>query len=332
MTRNILIVKTSSLGDVIHNMPAVSDIARHWPNARIAWLVEESYAPLVALHRAVDQVIPVALRRWRRQLSRVGSWRELAQLRAVLKELRFDVIIDTQGLVKSAVLTRMAAGERVGFDRASAREPLAARAYDRVVAVDRALHATERCRRLCAAALGYSLGASGPLDYGLKTVPNLEVNLGSSRQSRRALLLHGTARAEKLWPEEHWHSLARSLAAQGWQIEFVRGSEAEAARSERLAAALPNARVHPPLAIDQLTHTMQGLGLVIGVDTGLLHLAAALEVPLVGIFGATSAALTGPLGRAPIEVCGSTGSFPTFTDVLNAVSRLLPSSELNVIN
>ncbi|MDP1997012.1 MAG: glycosyltransferase family 9 protein, partial [Gallionella sp.] len=130
-TPHILLVKTSSLGDVLHNLPVVSDIVRHYPNAQIDWVVEESFAALPGLHPAMRNVIPVAVRRWRGKLLSAATWREIAAFRNKLAAQRYDIAIDTQGLLKSALLMRGANGLRCGFDRDSAREPLAASLYQR---------------------------------------------------------------------------------------------------------------------------------------------------------------------------------------------------------
>src|SRR5882672_7868748 len=165
--RRILFVKTSSLGDLVHHCPAVSDAARRRPAAEIDWVIEEPFAGVAAMHRAVRRVIPVALRRWRRAPWNPAVWAEIANFRKTISRERYDAVIDSQGLLKSALIASLASGPKHGMDRASAREPLAARFYDVTHPVPKALHAVERNRRLTASALGYAL--EGPLDYGLDT-------------------------------------------------------------------------------------------------------------------------------------------------------------------
>lgn len=305
-SRTILLVKTSSLGDVVHNFPAASDIARHLPGARIDWAVEEAYVPLVRLHPAVDRVIPVAVRRWRRTAFAGATWQEIAVLRRSLREREYDVILDTQGLVKSALVARLASGPRAGF--AEPREPIAARLYDRRFEVPRELHAIERCRRLAASALDYAV--EGPARYGLRLV----------RQAGDAVVfLHGTARAEKQWPEANWIELGRALAC---PVLLPWGDAAERERSERIAAALPDASVPPRRPLDEVAAMLSRARAVIGVDTGLLHVAAALGVPLAGIFTASRPVLTGPRGDGPIEILGDDGAVPSVADVRDAYERI----------
>ena len=205
----ILIVKTSSLGDVVHNCPAVADIARALPGAAIDWVVEEAFAEVAALHRSVRRVIPVAIRRWRGDLLSGATWLEFNRFRSALGAERYDYIIDSQGLAKSAFVSFLAHGRRHGLDRASAREPFAARFYGTRHAVPLGLHAVDRNRRLAAAVLGYALPEE--CDYGLRVadVATLEV------RSPFALLLTMTSREDKLWPEEHWRSLGAALEGRG---------------------------------------------------------------------------------------------------------------------
>lgn len=317
MARSILFVKTSSLGDVIHNMPAVVDARRRFPNARIDWAVEEAYAPLVRSHPSVDRVIAVAIRRWRRALVQAATWREVLALRRDLGHADYDAVIDTQGLVKSAFVASLARGVHFGFDRASVRERLATRFYDRTFRVDPRAHATARCRQLAAFALGYA--PAGALDYGLAPA-------AAAGESAGIVLLHGTARAAKEWPEAAWRALAAGLIDRGHRVTLLHGSPAEAARSVRLAAGLPDAIVAARMPIDRLAALIAGAHAVIGVDTGLLHLAVALEVPTVAVFRATDPALTGPVGRGSIATCGGVDRDPSVEEVFAALEPVLAAS------
>ncbi|NVO12772.1 MAG: lipopolysaccharide heptosyltransferase I [Rhodoplanes sp.] len=314
---DVLFIKTSSLGDVVHNMPAVTDARRHLPAARLVWVVEEAFAPLARLHPGVDEVVPVAWRRWRRALTRPDTWRELRAFVARLRERPYDVVIDTQGLLRTAVITRLARGPRHGYDRKSAREALAAASYDVHHVVGRELHAVTRNRLLTGAALGYA--PEGPIDYGLDRAA-----LAPAAHAPYAVLLHATARPEKEWPEESWIALGRALMAQGLAIVLPWGTPAEETRARRLAAALPGARVPERRPLDEVARLIAGASLVVGVDTGLLHLAAALGVPLVSIFVGSEPSLTGPIGSGPIETLGGDGEPCRLDAVAAAVARVLP--------
>jgi|HubBroStandDraft_6_1064221.scaffolds.fasta_scaffold143656_2 heptosyltransferase-1 len=312
----MLFIKTSSLGDVIHHMPAIAEARRHRPDARFVWAVEEAFAPLVRLHPAVDQTLPVASRRWRRALLQAATWREIRAFVHALRAQAYDEVIDTQGLLRTAIISRLARGRRHGYDAASIREPLAAHFYDVRHSVGRALHAIERNRTLTGRALGYA--PQGDVDFGLE-----RASLAGPADAPYAILLHATARPEKQWPEERWIVLGRALAARGTNVLLPWGTEAERGRSERIAAAVPKARVPERQPLDQVARLVAGAQFVVGVDTGLLHLAAALRVPLVGIFVGSEPGLTGPMGQGPIAIVGRKGATPTSDEVLGALDRLM---------
>src|SRR5262245_20234768 len=300
--RTILFVKTSSLGDVVHNCPAVSDAARALPGAQIDWIVEEPFAGIARMHRAVRRVIPVAVQRWRSTAWKPSVWSEIAAWRRVLHGTRYDAVLDTQSLVKSAVLCAAATGTKHGMDRASAREPLAARFYDVRHAVPRQLHALERNRRLAAKALGYV--ALGAADYGLR--------VAAPEKSDRVVFLTMTSREDKLWPEARWIELARAL---GRPLVLPFGSEDEKTRAARIAAAVDGAQVPERMSLEELARLFAGAHRVVGLDTGLTHLAAALGVPTVGIYSGSDPALTG-LHAPNAKNVGSLGQPPQVAEVL----------------
>ena len=293
---------------MVHNCPAVSDAARKIPGAEIDWVVEEPFAAIAAMHGAVHRVIPVRLREWRRRWWRASARRELATFRAELRATQYDAVVDTQSLLKSALITSWAHGERHGMDRASAREPLASLLYAKRHPVPRNLHAVERNRLLAAAALGYELDL--PLDYGLSPIDG-------EPSAPYAVLLTMTSRADKLWPEENWIALGKAL---GTRIVLPWGSEAERARAGRIAAALPEAEVPPRMTVPQLARLFGRARRVIGVDTGLTHLAAALGARTVGIYCGSDPALVGIYGAARARNVGALGRTPAVADVLQALA------------
>jgi heptosyltransferase-1 len=313
----ILFVKTSSLGDVIHHCPAVSDAARAIPGVEIDWMVEEAFAAIPALHPNVRRVIPVAVRRWRDALLRSSVWSEVGSLRRALAAGPYDTVIDTQGLVKSAVLSSLASGVKHGMDRASLREPLAAILYDVRHTVPRGQHAVERNRQLAAAALGYSV--NGACDYALRASVAAPIEVGGPY----AILLTMTSRADKLWPGTHWSQLGRALRERGICSVLPWGDEAEKVRCESIAREIPGAVVPRRLALEELARLMQDARCAVGVDTGLTHLCAALGVPTVGIFCASDPALTGLYGSARVRNVGEAGSPPPPDAVQATLESLL---------
>jgi heptosyltransferase-1 len=314
--REILFIKTSSLGDVIHHMPALTDARRQFPQARLSWVVEEAFAPLVRLHPAVDAVIPVASRRWRKALLAPATWRDIAASLRHLRAHSYDAVVDTQGLSRSALIARAARGPRHGYDAASIREPVASAFYDVRHVVGRGLHAVVRNRALSGLALGYPV--AGAPDYGLE-----RGRFAASGESY-AVLLHATARREKEWPEQNWIDLGATLARAGTRVVLPSGNATERARSERIAAHVPGARVPPLQPIDAVAKLIAGASLVVGVDTGLMHLAAAFGIPLVAIFCGSEPGLTGPVGAGPMTVVGSNAGAPTVDAVRAAIEQIAP--------
>jgi len=311
---SILFVKTSSLGDVVHQMPAVTDARRKLPHVRISWAVEELFEPLAKLHPAVDSVIPIATRRWRSRPLAPATWGDIADTMQRLREDRFDRIVDTQGLIRSALIARRAQGEHHGYDAQSIKEPLASRFYDVKHRVARDLHAVARNRILSGLALGYQV--DGAIDYGLQRGDRA----GGPRQ---ALLLHGTSRAAKEWSESRWTDLGRWLRREGFEVALPHGSDEERRRAERLAGAIPETRVLDRAPLDVVASEIAGAALVVGVDTGLLHLAAAYRVPAVSVFVNSDPALTGPVGTGPLRVVGGMNARPEVNDVIAAVEAVM---------
>jgi len=312
---DILFIKTSSLGDVIHHMPALTEARRRRPHARFSWVVEDTFAPLLRLHPAIHEVVPVAWRRWRAATFAPATWQEMAGSFRALRKHEYDEIVDTQGLFKSALIARLARGHRHGYDASSIREPVAAWLYDTQHGVDRNLHAIARNRTLTGLALGYTPGAD--IEFGLS---RRDLALATGEYG---ILLHVTARPEKQWPEPFWIALGRALDARGKSLVVPWGSEAERMRSTRIASALAHARVPDRQPLDRMASLIAGASFVIGVDTGLLHLAAALGVPLVAIFVGSEPGLTGPIGQGPIVIVGGKNKAPSVSDVVDALERIL---------
>lgn len=303
----ILFIKTSSLGDVVHQMPAMTDARARFPDAKLTWIVEEAFAPLARLHPGVNDVIPVATRRWRSSLFSPATWREISAFKARVHAVDASRAIDTQGLLRSALIARMASGERHGYDAKSIREPLASRFYDVTHTVSRELHAVTRNRTLTGLSLGYKPDAR--IDYGLIKPP-------AQTTMPYAVLLHGTSRPTKEWRESEWIGIGQWLRRQGIDVVLPWGSERERLRCQRLSQAIAQSRVLERQSLDRTAQVIANAALVIGVDTGLLHLAAAYEVPLIAVFIATDPGLTGPVGNGPIAILGGKGAAPAFAQVI----------------
>ena len=289
----VLLIKTSSLGDVVHTLPALTDAARAIPGIRFDWVVEEAFAEIPAWHPAVERVIPVALRRWRKQpraALRSGEW---AACRQALSAPGYDLCIDAQGLLKSALLGRYTAAPVAGLDRRSAREPLASLFYQRRIAVPWGQHAVERVRQLFAAALGYAPPAA-PGDCGL----DLGRLRGAAADAPYLVFLHGTTWPTKHWPEHHWRRLAALASEAGYRVRLPWGSEAERARALRIAEDIAGVQLLERMGLDGIARVLANASGAVAVDTGLGHLAAALGVPALSLFGPTNPGFTGAYGPA----------------------------------
>jgi heptosyltransferase I len=334
---SILLVKTSSLGDVVHNLPVVSDIRRALPDAAIDWVVEDAFVEIPALHPGVRRAIACAPRRWRRKLLSPSTWREIGELRTTLREQPYDLVIDTQGLLKSALIGRLAPGTRHGLDWRSSREPLRW-AYEHTHAVPWGRHAVERNRELAARSIGYTV--DGPPVYGIEAPPFPPTEADDDSPEHEKLpwldnqarygwvppgpfmvLLHATSAERKLWPEHQWKKLAAHFGGAGIACVLPWGNAEEEARSHRIADSVPNAIVPPRLGLRTLSGLLGKARCVIGVDTGLVHLAAALARPTVGIFVATDPVATGVYAGARAINVGSGKAAPPLAAVLAAIGQ-----------
>ncbi|PHS73632.1 MAG: lipopolysaccharide heptosyltransferase I [Cycloclasticus sp.] len=286
----VLIVKTSSLGDVIHTLPAITDAAQAMPGISFDWLVEKTFQDVPLLHPSIKQVIPVSIRKWRK-----NPWKYRVEIRNSFKQIRskqYDLVIDAQGLIKSAVLTRLAKGERYGLSRSSCREPLASLAYQHKIDIPKGQHAIARVRQLFAESLGYEL-LSESLSYGLdkKNFP-----LPEQLKQPYLMFLHGTTWASKHWPNEYWKELISLAAKQGFNVYLPWGNELEKYRASELSKAEDKAYVLPKSSIKELAHMLMHADGAVGVDSGLAHLAAACGTAAITLYGSTSAELTGTMG------------------------------------
>jgi heptosyltransferase-1 len=317
----ILIVKTSSMGDVVHALPLAVDIAHALPAAQIDWLCEEAFAAIPAMSHHVTGVHRVALRRWRKRPFDPAVWREVRIAKSALRDTHYDLVLDVQGLAKSAWLARWTGAPVIGFDSSTAREGIAAHFYQRRFEVPRTLHAIERCRRLGAAALGYAI--TGAPRFGIA----LSVEPASSHREPIAVLLVNASRATKLWHEEHWIAVERWLAHRGRASVLFCGSAEERSRSELLAARMQRAEVSPPATLATIASTLATASIVIGLDTGLTHLAAALGRPTVGIFCDYDPALVGLVGDADagnaVISVGSATAAPAASEVIDAAAGVM---------
>jgi heptosyltransferase-1 len=328
MTRplNILLVRVSSMGDVLHNLPMVADIARHFPDANIDWVVEEGYVSLVRLNPRVRNIIPFALRRWRKSLGKAETRAEIKGFFRQLRALEYDYVFDTQGLLKTGIIMGAArvlkGGQKVGLangSEGSGYEGISRIFHSKSVPTDPRTHAVARGRIVAGAALGYAVDT--PADFGLPLLTAADVRPAWMPAEPYIVYFHGTARDAKKWAPANWIELGRALAP--WTILLPWGSEKERLEAEALAAGLPNARVLPKLSMADANLLARHARLAIGVDTGLTHIAAAFNVPTVEIYADSPRWKTEGNWSPRIINLGDQGTPPAVAEVLAAAQSLL---------
>ena len=345
----ILLVKLSSLGDVLHNLPIIWDLRKRLPNAQIDWIVEEAYVPLLAPlqttenFRGIDRIIPVAFRRWRKSLLSPSTWREFFAMLQLLQATSYDIVIETQGLLKSALVCALARKSDTaivaGLGNAteySGYEPIARTFYTQSVHVPVKCHAIDRSRQVMCSAFDWPLfnrADEPPRFYPTEFVKHLPVLAveGLKKATDGSVMpyivcFHSTARAAKRWPNESWVDLGKALANHGYQLIFPWGSAAERRVSELIASQIPGATVPRAISIEEAYALIAHATLTIGVDTGLTHLAAVLGKPTVELYCDSPKWKTEGYWSEQISNHGDLQQPPTVTEVFDACQRLISKS------
>jgi heptosyltransferase-1 len=302
---HVLIVKTTSLGDIIHALPAIEDATRALPGITFDWVAEAPFAELPRFHPAVREVITVRIRHWRKNMFDVQTWREIWQAFKKIRAKQYDKVIDAQGLIKSAVITRLAQGNKIGFSKRCAREPFSAYFYDETKDVNPTDHAIVRMRSLFAKALGYDIDVN-QIAYGLSAVEKM------AGPKPTLVLLHGTTWPTKHWPEIHWIALAQLAHAQGYEVLVSWGNETERLRAEKIAQD-GNASVLPKMSLAAFAVVLKSASGVVSGDTGLGHLAAALDVPCLSLYGPSDPERTGACGKYVAYMASKRSCVPCFS-------------------
>lgn len=294
----VLIVRLSSMGDLVQTLPALTDASRAIPNISFDWAVDESFAQIPAWHTHVDRVFPAALRRWGKDFRKALKSEELKPFLGQLRAREYDAVVDVQGVWKSATVSRLAKGERFGYDASSIHEWGAHLAYNRRLSVPKGQHSIARMRQLLARALNYEF-VEKDLSYGFNRsrLPEVEIPSGAY-----VVLIHSTAWESKVWPEHYWRELARRLIDAGLRVVLPWGSDDERERAVRIADGNSSAEVLPKLSIADKATIISRAVATVGLDTGLSHIAAALGIPSLTIYGATDPLLVGATGENQLHL------------------------------
>lgn len=318
----VLIVKTSSMGDVLHTLPALTDATRLIPEITFDWVVEENFAQIPGWHSAVDRVIPVAIRRWRKSWFSPATKLEREAFINQIRQYQYDAVIDAQGLLKSALLvTHKAIGAKHGLDWHSAREPMASWFYNVRHRVTKNQHAVERIRQLFALSLNYPL----PETKGDYAIAGHFLTHLPTDANQYLVFLHATTRDEKHWPEQQWRELIEAIKPAGLKIKLPWGTPHEYERAVRLAEGFDHVEVLPKLTLAEIAQILAGAKAVISVDTGLSHLTAALDRPNITLYGPTDPGLIGGYGRNQYSVISETKQMATISPeiILDKLSSIL---------
>lgn len=319
----ICVVKTSSMGDVIHTLPALTDAQRAISDLQVDWVVEENFAEIPRWHSAVSRVIPISLRRWRKAPFSAQTQNEWKSYRTLLQAAHYDAVIDAQGLFKSAFFaTRLARGVKHGYDRHCIREPIASFFYNKKYAISYQQHAVERIRQLFAQSLHYDLPAiQGDYDIARHFL--------TAQSQPYVLFIHSTTRADKHWQETAWRNLIeKTTALFSGEIRLPWGNLKEEKRAERLAQGLKNALVLPKLSLTEIASQIANAQAVVSVDTGLAHLTAALDKPNITLYGATDPRLIGCYGKNQHYLSANSMSEISAEVVLAELRHLIETNRL----
>lgn len=292
----VLVVKTSSMGDILHTLPAITDACNNIPRIEFDWVIEEAFAEIPTWHPGINNAIPFAWRRWRKNIFTLPFNPEWQQFRKTLQQQKYDFIIDAQGLIKSAIVTKMAYGMRCGFDRYSVRERLASLAYNKNFPVEKKQHAITRIRKLFALTLDYSFDKNN-IDYGVKA-PLEETNLPRNY----SVFIVNTSRKNKQWPIANWRKLLEEMQIKKQTVIIPEGYQHERHKIQEIISGFNNIIVLPQGDLTQVFNLLANAKAVVSVDTGLAHLAAALNKPNITLYGPTNEHLIGTAGKNQIHL------------------------------
>src|SRR6266851_927092 len=296
--KRVLLIKLTSLGDLIHALPALSDAKSARPELEFDWVIDENFQEIATWHPAVKSVITTNHRKWRGALAHPSTLGSISRLVAEIRAVEYYLVIDGQGNFKTALLSMFTKGPRAGFDRHSVREWIAHLAYQRRYAASKSAHAIERLRCLFASALDYPIPASPP-DFRIRRERFVKPNF--DLPGEYLVFVHNASWKTKLWPEAHWAELLKKSVQTGFKVLLPWGNEMEEARAKRLAIH-SEVQVLPKLSLSEMGYVLERAKACVCMDTGLSHLVAALDVPSITLYGSTDSGLIGASGASQVHL------------------------------
>ena len=319
----VLVLRLTSMGDVVLTLPAVNDMLENIPGITIDWMVEKPFASIVQMNPKINLVHTAHWRKWRKALFKAETRNAIKEFRHKLKAVQYDVVIDFQGqIAKSIFLGVMANGPLMGFAKQGLREPLAALFYRKKAEVSKSLHLVPRSRALAAQIFDYPIPRT-PARYGIAA--GKPYWLPSEPDKKYAVMIPHRSRHEAPWPMENWIAIGKKLKALNINVAVLWGSPAEEFFSQEIAAHF-GGEVAPFLTVAQAAALLEHAHVVIGLDTGFTHLATALERPTIALHCDFDPKLAGLVGSAFHISMGGGGTYASLESVEQQLDLALAST------
>lgn len=310
----VLIIKLTSMGDLMHALPALSDAAAHYPAIEVDWVVDENFAEVPLWHPAVKAVIKTAHRRWKKNIRQSIRQGELSAFYRQLNQRSYDVIVDLQGSLKSACVTWLRRGKAQGYDGLSCRERPAHWAYAFKHTVNKQQHAVERQRQLMAGALVYTYESTPP-DYGVDlsryALPAIKL------PEKPLIFVHNASRPDKMWPLNAWRALVTRANAAGYSVLLPCGNDREYQRAQQIAAGHAHALALPKLSLNAMAAIIANGRAAVCSDTGLAHLAAVAGTPAITLYATTDIRLIGTEGKQQYHIVAGSEQQPASMEMIS---------------
>ena len=294
----VLIIKLTSMGDLMHAFPALTDAVKHIPDISFDWVVDESFAEVPKWHASVNKVIPTAHRRWKKNLYQAYKNGGFSQFYHQLNASDYDVVIDLQSNLKSAFVSWLRKGDVHGYDKNTCREKPAHWAYQYHYTISLRQHAIERQRALFSKIFNYA--SPEPLqnfecDYGVDL--NAHGLPSFALPKKYVVCVHNASWPTKLWPLPAWRELITHIAAQGFSILLPCGSDNEYQRAQEIADGFPDTMALPKMNLNEMAAIMSNAQAAVCSDTGLAHMAAVASIPAITLYAVTDTLLIGTAGK-----------------------------------